>query len=331
MPLKLTLFTVYFVIVVGSAFPAITWGGYQYGNPTAAEQAHLEIINRARLNPKAEADRLLGGNINEGITNPANQISLTPKQPLTFNAQLYQAAQLHSQDMINKDYFDHYSLDGRSPWERITAAGYTGYLTLAENIAVSLATYPLGEVPTLLKMHDDFVIDAYVQGRGHRVNIFNDALKEIGVGSATGAMQYGGYSYSFAWTLTCDFGTKQDIYSFVLGVVYDDKNKDGKYTAGEGLGGVQIVAQRVLDSQVVSTLTASAGGYGIPLTSSQYKVTATLADGRKLTKSISLVGKNIKVDFKASEFSNTTGQPVPAVTVPTDNFLPAIYYLLQAD
>ncbi len=31
---------------------------YEYGNPTPAEQAHLEAVNRARANPLAEASRL---------------------------------------------------------------------------------------------------------------------------------------------------------------------------------------------------------------------------------------------------------------------------------
>ena len=79
---------------------SIDIGTYQYGNPTAAEQAHLERINRARLDPQAEANRLLSGNINEGP--PSTSISTTPKQPLTFNALLYNSARGHSQDKIGR-------------------------------------------------------------------------------------------------------------------------------------------------------------------------------------------------------------------------------------
>ena len=46
----------------------IDTGTYLYGDPSPAEQAHLERINRARLDPRAEAERLLGGDLNEGIT-----------------------------------------------------------------------------------------------------------------------------------------------------------------------------------------------------------------------------------------------------------------------
>jgi serralysin len=63
--------------------------------PTAQEQYMLELINRARLNPQAEADRSLGGNLNEGLA--PGTISTKPKQPLAFDLKLEQAAQGHSQ------------------------------------------------------------------------------------------------------------------------------------------------------------------------------------------------------------------------------------------
>ena len=81
----------------------IDTGTYLYGDPSPAEQAHLERINRARLDPRAEAERLLGGDLNEGITDPTLQISLAPKQPLTSNALLHAAARAHSRDMKNGD------------------------------------------------------------------------------------------------------------------------------------------------------------------------------------------------------------------------------------
>ncbi|MCP3946334.1 MAG: hypothetical protein GY709_05865, partial [Herbaspirillum sp.] len=52
-----------------------------YGDPTAAEQAHLEALNRARLNPPAEAVRL-GIDLFEGV--PEGKISSDPSPPLAF-------------------------------------------------------------------------------------------------------------------------------------------------------------------------------------------------------------------------------------------------------
>lgn len=41
---------------------------------------------------------------------------------------------MHSQDMANNNYFNHYSLDCRFPSERAKDAGYL-YLHIEENIA----------------------------------------------------------------------------------------------------------------------------------------------------------------------------------------------------
>jgi Cysteine-rich secretory protein family len=283
----------------------ISPGTYSYGNPTAAEQAHLELINRARLNPQAEANRLLSGNLNEGP--PYTTITTTPKQPLTFNAQLYAAAIGHSQDMIANNYFDHNSPGGSTPLSRITGAGYTPYTSLAENIALSVASPgPIDQLSTILGMHDNFVIDSGVTGRGHRVNIFLDNMKEVGIASATGSMTYGGSFWPAALTLTCDFGARSGN-SFVLGVVYDDTNGNG-YTAGEGISGVLISVVKS-NGDTASTTTASAGGYGIPLPDGSYTVTARLSDGRELERDLTIAGQNVKIDFKKADFPSTPPPP----------------------
>jgi uncharacterized protein YkwD len=107
--------------------------------------------------------------------------------PLTVNATLTAVAQAHSQDMATNNYFDHNSQDGRTPFDRMTAAGYR-YSTAAENIAAGQRT-------------PQDVMTAWMNSAGHRANILNCALKEIGVGYATGSSsQYGVY-----WTQ--DFGT----------------------------------------------------------------------------------------------------------------------------
>lgn len=107
--------------------------------------------------------------------------------PLAVNATLTAVAQAHSQDMATNNYFDHNSQDGRTPFDRMTAAGYR-YSTAAENIAAGQRT-------------PQDVTTAWMNSPGHRANILNCALKQIGVGYATGSSsQYGVY-----WTQ--DFGT----------------------------------------------------------------------------------------------------------------------------
>ena len=107
--------------------------------------------------------------------------------PLSVDSTLTAVAQAHSQDMATHNYFDHNSQDGRSPFDRMTAAGYS-FATAAENIAAGQRT-------------PQDVMTSWMNSPGHKANILNCALRQIGVGYATSsASQYGVY-----WTQ--DFGT----------------------------------------------------------------------------------------------------------------------------
>jgi hypothetical protein len=65
---------------------------------TAAEQLQLELINRARLDPVAEAARL-GIDLNEGLA--AGTISAAAKQPLVgLQGGLHDVAYLHTSHSI---------------------------------------------------------------------------------------------------------------------------------------------------------------------------------------------------------------------------------------
>jgi len=107
--------------------------------------------------------------------------------PLTVDATLTAVAQAHSQDMATSDYFDHNSQDGRTPFDRMTAAGYR-YSTAAENIAAGQRT-------------PQDVMTAWMNSPGHRANILNCALTQIGVGYAAASSS----TYGVYWTQ--DFGT----------------------------------------------------------------------------------------------------------------------------
>lgn len=91
-------------------------------------------------------------------------------RPLAYNAKLATAARKHSQDMATNDYFSHTSQDGTSFATRITNAGYR-WSGAAENIAKGQRT-PAD------------VMNAWMNSSGHRANILNCGLKDLGVGLA---------------------------------------------------------------------------------------------------------------------------------------------------
>jgi uncharacterized protein YkwD len=103
---------------------------------------------------------------------------------LAANSDLTQAAQQHSTDMANNDYFDHNSQSGLSPFDRITDAGYK-FSAAAENIA-------MGQQSAV------DVMKAWMNSAGHKANILNCTYTDLGVGQAVAD----GSPY---WTQ--DFGT----------------------------------------------------------------------------------------------------------------------------
>ena len=81
----------------------------------------LELINRARADPAAEASRD-GIDLNEGLA--AGTISTAAKQPLAFNPDLIDSALGHSQWMIANQLFQHDGPGTTDPGERMTDVGY---------------------------------------------------------------------------------------------------------------------------------------------------------------------------------------------------------------
>jgi uncharacterized protein YkwD len=107
---------------------------------------------------------------------------------------LVDAARAHSADMVARNYFSHTGATGESFSARVTRYGYTGWTALAENIAWGSGT--LGEPSA--------IFNSWMNSSGHRANILNGGLREIGIGVASGTFQ----GYSGARVYTADFGTR---------------------------------------------------------------------------------------------------------------------------
>ncbi len=101
--------------------------------------------------------------------------------PLQVNAELAQAAEGHSQEMVQDDYFAHVSPGGETPLQRIEASGYipndqVGY-TLGENIAWG----------TQYLATPKAIVAAWTASPEHLANILNGAYTETGLGVAPAA------------------------------------------------------------------------------------------------------------------------------------------------
>jgi uncharacterized protein YkwD len=87
---------------------------------------------------------------------------------LVLSPQLTAAATAHSQDMALQDRFGHIGSDGSTMVSRIVATGYS-YSLLAENVAAGQATA-------------EDVVAGWMNSPGHRANILNCNLRDLGVG-----------------------------------------------------------------------------------------------------------------------------------------------------
>jgi uncharacterized protein YkwD len=104
------------------------------------------------------------------------------------------AARAHARDMMTKGYFSHTSLDGSTFVTRVTRAGYTNWRALAENIAWGSGSYGA----------PDAIYTGWMNSAGHKANILNGTLREIGIGVVAGTFK----TYANAKMYTVDFGTR---------------------------------------------------------------------------------------------------------------------------
>jgi uncharacterized protein YkwD len=91
---------------------------------------------------------------------------------LKINQLLENAAQMKANDMAEKGYFAHNTPDGKTPWYWLEKAGYE-YQYAGENLAVNFVDS--GDVHT-----------AWINSKGHFLNIINPKYTEIGIATSTG-------------------------------------------------------------------------------------------------------------------------------------------------
>jgi Ca2+-binding RTX toxin-like protein len=257
---------------------------------TAVEQLILELVNRARLDPAAEAARL-GIKLNEGLK--AGSISSAPKDVLASNDALHNAADAHSQFMLDQDEFAHQGIGDGTPQSRTAAAGYASPSTLGENIAFRGTTGAVDETAFGVAMYRDLFVDKGIAGRGHRLNILNESFREIGVGEQTGVFSQGGNNFNSSM-LTQDFGTRNGAI-FVTGVAITDANQNAFYDVGEGIGGIGV---SVVAATMTSGTTEAAGGYAVAYGGGP--ATVTFSGGglaQPIVVAVNAGTHNVKVDL----------------------------------
>ena len=279
---------------------------YDHGEPTPFEQLMLELVNRARADPGAEAARLeidLNENLEPGT------IADIPKQPLAFHPALIDAARAHSDWMLANDTFSHEGEGGSTPSERAMAAGYPS--GAGENIAWGGTTGTVDPEASTRGRHDGLF-----RSPGHRLNILHPNYHEVGLGISLGTYFSSGTDWN-ALMATQKFGSSQATGApYMVGVVYYDFDGDGFYGPGEGIAGIEVT----VDGGGHYTLTAGAGGYALPVPAAggtrEVRFSGPMID--EVFDVEFPVGANHKVDLVLDyEAPALSGDPEPVVGVPT--------------
>jgi len=88
-------------------------------------------------------------------------------QSLKENPILSEAAYLKAQDMLEKDYFSHYSPEGVDPWYWFKESGYN-YQFAGENLAIGF-------------LESEQVFNGWIQSPSHRNNLLSSKYSETGI------------------------------------------------------------------------------------------------------------------------------------------------------
>lgn len=255
--------------------------------PTAEAAEALEHINRLRADPAAEAFMLVGIG-RRPLTVPAyvdldrfidELLAAEPVPPLVFDPRLVAAATHHSAYMIEHGQGhdeDRARVGFTGEWhrDRIAAAGYAAQVSGENVFAVAQSA---------LQSHAAFVIDwgweehpgGMQPGRSHRAALLSEGFTQAGIAML---LWYDERYERDHWSVTHALARPRRLGRCVGGVVYTDRNGNGRFDAGEGEGGVTIVA-----SDGGTATTWESGAYTLPLVGPDaVTVTATTGDLRRV-------------------------------------------------
>jgi hypothetical protein len=265
-----------------------------YGDPSGEEQELLELMQRARRDPAAEAARL-----NQAYGLSLNFSGYVARPPLSHNGFLHDAAEFHNKDMDARGYYGHVDPDGVNANGRILATPYAlndyfgtnTTINLTENIGKGTGAAPGNKLTTAQGVHDAYMIDENVVGTKHRQMILGNAQfgtdREVGI--------------SYLHIAPSDYIDEEFAFTrtnkpFLLGVAFDDRNGDGVCQNGEGTPGTTVTLSHASGFSI-STTTKSAGGFSFEVF---VPGTYTLTINGKSTQ-VTIGADNVKVDLQSGQ------------------------------
>lgn len=263
-------------------------------------------LNHVRVNPQGELSYLFTSTTplvspNDAVNNAITFYkvdssaflgqwqALTPTTPLAWNESLYNAAVAHDQAMIAANTQSHQLPGEPAPGDRALNFGYLKQGQIGENIFAYSKSVFYGE--------SGLLIDWGLATPEHRDNIMSPAYQEVGVGIVSNITSDPATSVG-PLVVTQDFGSRNDYGNpNIVGVAFADTNTNGRYDAGEGLGGLTVTVVDASGSFIATTTTMSAGGYQVKVPAGSYTVTVSGTGFSGITTAqVGVTDGNIEVD-----------------------------------
>lgn len=265
-------------------------------NPSPAEQEALYLVNRARQDPTAEGfwlatdphvEARFGAFPVDWSLLRSEFEALSPQPPVAFDARILDGEDAHARYMLDACTQTH-----AGQRERVEAAGF-------DALSHRVVAWTLAESP--LWGHAAFQIDfggpasegGMQTGRPHRAALMGPAT-HAGYGSAQGERR----SCQPALSLSGSFATSADPAEpsrFLVGTVYEDADENGRFDAGEGIGGVTVSLSR----GAWFARTAPAGGYALPLPDVQGDlfVSFTIDGSYPVVRTLAVADESLLLDW----------------------------------
>lgn len=262
------------------AAPSVEWSFHKTGNnqhPSGIEQEMLWMMNRARLNPAHEG-LWLASVEDPDVTIARNQYNvdlsvlvsefaaISAKPPAAFDVRLYNAAKVHSDDLIVQNDQNH-----TNQFNRINDAGFHW-----TSVRGNVYSYTFSGLHGHAGFNIDWgnnAVDGMQTGRGHRMAIMSvdGNYTNVGISAVSEtdpATRIGPYVTTGNFCYANE--NESDHYNrFLVGTVWSDENGNELYDAGEGKSNITVTP----DQGTYYAVTSASGSYAIPVDPGTYTVT----------------------------------------------------------
>ena len=269
-------FNLVFVLCPWSVFAVDAAGS----DNAVVAQAVWERINRARLNPWAEAQRegIDAGYLRTVVSEDVATMWDNGLAPLVWNECLAQSAASHLADMLERLYFSHITPEGFTLPDRLESLG-CDFIFAGEGMGAIAFPAVMAEAEAADIVVSGLLYDALFQNT-EGIPLLDYLMQEVGVSVAGGRINYEGVDYNIIMVVA-DFKSSgfsvPDGSALLTGHLFVDRNNNSIFDEGEGLANTNIeitgpVGVYGPDDPVYNVKTDSYGRYMVLLQNGFYSL-----------------------------------------------------------